>query len=65
MIHLIVHNKLRGMLVVNLASYPGLPEGGERKAWYILFAHARNRPDIPQHLDSIVTRPWHNDVTKC
>ena len=48
-----------------VASYPGLPGGGERKAWYILFAHARNRPDIPRFLDSIVTRPWHDNVTKC
>ena len=44
---------------------PGLLGGGERKAWYILFAHALNRPDIPWRLDSIVTHPWNNDVTKC
>ena len=27
---------------LHIASFPGLPRGGERKAWYTLRAHARN-----------------------
>ena len=36
---------------------PRLFGGGGKRAWYILRAHARNRPDIPRPPDSICTRP--------
>ena len=40
-----------------------VPRPSGRRGRYILFAHARNHPDIPRCLDSIVTCPWHDDVT--
>ena len=49
------HISIAGLWV---ALYPGLPGGGERKDWYILFAHALISSDIPLRLDSVVTCPW-------